>query len=230
MGFGILHFVFQAFVTGRGPAWPPSLPGEHQVAYVGGVLFFTSGITIFIRKGWLFPFAAGLLVLLWPGLRNIYELIARLDYGVVLTSTNKALVIGGCALAMASMMDSKSQLLSKALILERYFLGIFLFTAGIQHFIFVDFVKFLIPAWIPSPIFWAYFAGIALIAAGLGLITGIKAQLASMLSGCMVFVWLLVLHLPRAFEYKNANEWTAVAEATLVSGILLVVASRKKDN
>ncbi len=227
MAFGIQHFIFQAFVTVRPPAWPSGLPGEQAVAFVTGILIFSSGLAILMRKGWQFPFYAGVVVLLWSGVRNLYVLITQLDYGTILTCTNKALTIGGAGLAMAALMNSKRGLLGKAVSLEKYFVGIFLFTAGLQHFIFADFVKFLVPSWIPGQLFWAYFAGVALIAGGLGIITGIRVQLASMLSGWMVFAWVLVLHLPRAFEFNNANEWTAVAEATLVSGILFVISEQK---
>lgn len=231
MAFGIDHFVFQTFVTGRPQPWPASLPGEQLVSYVAGVLFFTSGIAILIRKGSQFLVAAGALVLLWCALPDLYELVKKLDYGALLTQTNKAFSIGGCAFAMASIIIQKSEnrLLAKTVTLEKYVLGIFLFTAGIQHFIFAAFVQHLVPAWIPFHLFWTYFAGFALIAGGLGLITGVQAKLAATLSGLMVFIWVFTLHIPRALSFNNANEWTAVAEATLVSGMLLVVASVQKE-
>ncbi|GHM98687.1 hypothetical protein WSM22_01770 [Cytophagales bacterium WSM2-2] len=227
IAFGIEHFVFKSFVTGRAPAWPSGTPGECVLVYALGILALATGICIILRKGWLIPFITGAVILLWAALRNIYILLAHFDYGVILTSTNKALTIGGCALAMAATIKSPSGLLGLTITIERYFLGIFLFTAGVQHFIFAEFVKYLVPGWIPGQLFWAYFAGVALIAGGLGLITGIKMHLAATLSGWMVFAWLLLLHIPRAFQFNNANEWTAVAEATLVSGMLLVLSWKR---
>lgn len=231
MIFGINHFVFQTFVTGRPQPWPANLPGEHVISYLSGVLFFTSGIAILVRKGWQFLFVAGILILLWCGSRDLSELIVQLDYGGLLTQTNKALSIGGCALAMASQLKPKSKnvLLTKAMVVEKYFLGTFLFTAGVQHFIFAEFVQHLIPVWIPGHLFLTYFAGVALIAAGLGLITGIQVKLAATLSGFMVFAWIFTLHIPRALSFNNANEWTAVGEATLVSGMLLVIAADVRE-
>lgn len=227
MILGVDHFIFKIFVTGRPQPWPASLPGEHVITYISGVLFFTSGIAILIRKGWQFLFGAGILIWLWCASRDLSELIVRLDYGGLLTQTNKALSIGGCALAMAWQLNPKSKniLLVKAMTIEQYLLGIFLFTAGIQHFIFADFVQHLVPVWIPGHLFWTYFAGVALVAGGLGLITGIKVKLAAILSGFMVFVWVFTLHLPRALSINDANEWAAVGEATLVSGMLLIIAA-----
>jgi hypothetical protein len=41
----------------------------------------------------------------------------------------------------------------------------------------------------------------------------------------MVFIWFLILHIPRAIASgKSANEWTAVVEALTVSGIAFVLA------
>jgi uncharacterized membrane protein len=114
--------------------------------------------------------------------------------------------------------------------LAQYFTGFFLLASGVQHFLFADFVKFLIPGWVPGGMFWTYFSAVALIAAGLGLITGIKAILAATLSSYMIFVWVIILHLPRALAPEgNANEWTAVFEALAFSGILLTISLQLRE-
>lgn len=46
----------------------------------------------------------------------------------------------------------------------------FLFLSGTQHFLYARFVAKLVPAWIPEPMFWAYAAGAALLAGGMGLL------------------------------------------------------------
>lgn len=98
---------------------------------------------------------------------------------------------------------------------------------GIQHFLFVDFVASLVPAWIPGHVFWTYFAGVALIAGGTGLILPQTVRLAAPLAGLMMFLWVLLLHIPRAMAAAPAqsrNEWTAVFEALTMSGIAFVLA------
>jgi uncharacterized membrane protein YphA (DoxX/SURF4 family) len=97
---------------------------------------------------------------------------------------------------------------------------------GIDHFIYADFVATLVPAWISGHMFWTYFCGVALIAAGVGMILRIKARLASGLLGAMIFVWLLVLHIPRAIADPvsgHGNEPTSVCEALSFSGIALML-------
>ena len=80
----------------------------------------------------------------------------------------------------------------------------------------------LVPAWIPGHMFWTYFAGVALIAGGVGLLLPQTARLAAALSGVMIFLWVVLLHVPRAMAATDAqsrNEWTAVFEALAISGI-----------
>ncbi|HXE80565.1 MAG TPA: hypothetical protein VNK41_07425 [Vicinamibacterales bacterium] len=68
---------------------------------------------------------------------------------------------------------------------------------GIQHFIWTDVVAALVPAWIPGPYFWTWFAGIALVARGAGMLVPRTTALAERLSALMVFLWVLMLHVPQ---------------------------------
>jgi uncharacterized membrane protein YphA (DoxX/SURF4 family) len=78
--------------------------------------------------------------------------------------------------------------------------------------------------------FWTYFSAVALIAGGLGLITGIKARLAATLSAYMIFIWVLTLHIPLAVNSGgSANEWTAVFEALATSGILYTISLQLRE-
>lgn len=98
---------------------------------------------------------------------------------------------------------------------------------GVEHFLFAEFVKALVPGWIPGELFWTYFAGAALIAAGVGFITGIQLRLAGLLLGTAIFIWFLVLHIPRAAVAPvsdNGNELTSVFESLGYSGIAFLLA------
>ena len=63
---------------------------------------------------------------------------------------------------------------------------------------------------------------VALIGSGVSLITKIKISLVSLLMGIMIFIWLLVLHIPRAIampDLDNGNELTSVFQALAFSGV-----------
>jgi hypothetical protein len=115
----------------------------------------------------------------------------------------------------------------------RFFLPITAIVFGIDHFLYRDFVAALVPSWIPGAVFWTYFAGVALIAAGAGMILRIQAQLASLMLGIMIFLWLLFLHIPRAIADPHSakgNEWTSVFEALAFSGIAFILAALPASN
>lgn len=112
---------------------------------------------------------------------------------------------------------------NELIILGRFCLAFFLILTGIQHFMFIEFVASLIPEWFPGdPVFWTYFAGVALISGGLGLVTTQTSFLAALLSGVMVFSWFWIVHLPRTLV--SQSDGIAIFEALAFSGILFVLA------
>ena len=157
------------------------------------------------------------------------------EYGIMLTNVLKGLTMGTGAFVVADTFNadttpaSTDRFIERMAVIGRYAIGLFLLTSGLQHFAFAVFVKTLVPEWIPGNLFWTYFAAVALIAAGLGLILKIKTQLAAVLAGWMIFIWFLILHLPRGFTFNNQNEWTAVCESLGVSGILFLIAYKFKN-
>lgn len=231
---GTLQIVNGEILAGRPMAWPDGWPGLRVVSIVSGLLLIAAAASATFKKFPLLALAAGIWILVWCAARNLIFIISHLDYGFMLTNTGKALTLGGGGLLVAKIIsddqgNSTSRLLNHAVTIERIFIGFFFFASGLQHFLFAEFVKSLVPTWIPGGLFWTYLAGAALATAGLGLLTGFKAKLAAILGGWMVFAWLLLLHFPRAMgPGGNLNEWTAVCEATVVSGLLFVLAGRLK--
>ena len=108
-------------------------------------------------------------------------------------------------------------------------LAAFLIVCGMQHFAYRDFVTAMVPAWMPGQRFWTYFTGVALMAGGAGLLVPRTARLAAGLSAVMIFLWVLMLHIPRALTGPNhANETAGVFEALALSGVALLVAGTRK--
>lgn len=98
---------------------------------------------------------------------------------------------------------------------------------GIEHFLYAEFVKTLVPAWIPGPLFWTYFAGVALVGGGSAILFQTRSRLAAMLLGLMIFCWTIMLHIPRAVVAPvtdKGNELSSVFEALGFSGIAVLIA------
>jgi uncharacterized membrane protein len=70
---------------------------------------------------------------------------------------------------------------------------------GGDHLVAAKFVAGGVPSWIPWHLFWAYFVGVALIAGALGLVTNKQARLAAALLGIMIFLFVVLIHIPACF-------------------------------
>lgn len=119
------------------------------------------------------------------------------------------------------------KLLEKLVPFGRVFFSITMIAFGIDHFLYTEFVAGLVPAWIPDPIFWTYFAGVALIGSGVAIIAKIKLKIVASLLGSMIFLWFIFLHIPRgiADPYgSRGNEMTSIIQSFGFSGIAFVIA------
>jgi len=76
---------------------------------------------------------------------------------------------------------------------------------GLCHFLYAVYISPMVPGWIPGQMFWTYFAGTALMCAGLAIVFNIKRKLAANLLGIMILIWLIMLHIPRAIAAPFAN-------------------------
>lgn len=80
---------------------------------------------------------------------------------------------------------------------------------GAQHFMYVDFVAKLVPAFMPAKTFWAYFTGAAMIVAGISFVVNKKSSLAAVLLGAMLTVFILLIHVPALIGNPSAiAAWT----------------------
>jgi uncharacterized membrane protein len=234
-GLAVEHFIFRDFVTGRAPAWPKGLPGGAIWAYLSGTAFLVIAATIVLRKGGrAASIAAAALIGSWALLRNVPVVMGDTFLSGAWTRGGKALVFTAGALAIAATfpkIDARGNttvarvinLTPEFIAAGRWCLGLFFLITGIQHFKFTQFVASLIPSWFPGdPVFWTYFAGVALIAGGIGLFIPFTARLAAVLSGLMVFSWFWIVHLPRTF--LGVSDSIAIFEALAVSGIAFLLA------
>ncbi len=233
--FGAAGVVVKDVVIGRAPTWPAGVAGAPIAATIVGLVLAGAGIAVLLNRKpvpWLL--AASALVFGWAFLRQLPVALADHALGGAWTNLGKALALSGGALGVAASMawtrgsggDAVRRRAPAMNLAGRLALGTFLAQSGIQHFLFVPFVMTLVPTWIPGPMFWTYFAGVALIAGGIGLIVPFTSRLAATLVGGMIFIWLLVLHIPRGVTINNQNEWTAVIEALAMSAIAFALVAR----
>lgn len=243
VAFGAQHFVYLDFVTRVFPKLPAWIPAHPLLACVFGALLLASGVAIMFEKAARSTaLLLGAVILSSFVLLYLPRLITTPPNGGLWTAAGKALAFSGGSFLLAGSLPIKldspanalarvARALEKFIPLGRFFLAAFLILCGIEHFIFVEFVTSLVPSWIPGGVFWTYFTGVALIAGGAGMLIPLTSRLAALLSGLMIFLWVVILHIPRAAaNLSSSNETTAVFEAMAMSGAAFLVATAPKED
>lgn len=237
IAWGIQHLLSGDFVTRVVPSWPAWMPVRTFWAYLVGAGLIAAGVAIILHiEARAAALTFGVFAFLSFVLLHLPLAAKGALWGGSWTMAGKALVMCGGAMCVAVSLDDPvrdgpSRLLAspvvraRLVIFGRICLGAFMILGGIQHFLFVPFVASLVPAWIPGAVFWTYFAAVALIAGGVGIIVPQLTQPASLLSGAMILSWVFLVHLPRALrDPHNAGEVAAVFEALAFSGVAFLIA------
>jgi uncharacterized membrane protein YphA (DoxX/SURF4 family) len=233
-----LQYCFSATsmaVPVTGPPWPPV---AQLWAVIVGLVLLVCGISIVLRKTSAAAAAVlAMLLILYVIIYFIPRMIAHPRNPGPWTSSGEILAICAVALVVAVSIgvERAGEAMSRRRLLVARNAGYILFGVslvifGIQHLMYGPFVATLIPAWIPARLFWAYFVGVAFMAAALAISTHIQARLAAILVGVMFLTWFLILHLPRVFAAPhNGNEWTSAFVALAMSGAAFLLAANVTD-
>ncbi|HVW98624.1 MAG TPA: hypothetical protein VHA56_21835 [Mucilaginibacter sp.] len=223
------------------PGWSAQLPFVAYVAYPVSLLMIVAGTAIVLNRkaleAALFTGAVFLILFLFGQVS--YELLVDPypKHLGVWTNALKELALAGGAFAVAGTVGpitQKSPLFQGVYYLVPFagvFFSVTMALFGIDHFLYPDFVASLVPDWIPGHYFWTYFAGVALIGSGLAIIINVQAKPAALLLGLMIFIWLIVLHIPRVLNAPvtdRGNELTSVFEALGFSGTAWMIAYVRK--
>jgi uncharacterized membrane protein len=108
---------------------------------------------------------------------------------------------------------------------------------GALHLFGPDFVKTLVPPYMPGRMFWVYFVGCALIAASLSIATKIGVRWSGLLVGIMMFMFVAMLYLPGGLRQMHAHipwtrariTWTIVCRESSFGGAGWLLAAMAKD-
>jgi uncharacterized membrane protein len=114
---------------------------------------------------------------------------------------------------------SRARGLDKLVALGPLFLALPLAVFGAFHFVATNVVSKLVPAWMPWHLFWAYFVGVALLAAATSIALRRHVRLSSTLLGLMHFSFIVLLHAPAAARSPgNRLAWTILLREVAFAG------------
>ncbi len=110
--------------------------------------------------------------------------------------------------------------LEKLVVLGPVFFAASIATFGAEHLAGPRFLMQLVPPWMPARLFWAYFVGFALIATAISLIFWKYVPVSAVLFGVMIFLFVLMLHVPRvAANPRDRISWAvALRDSAFASG------------
>lgn len=209
---------------------PPKHPwlNNHVIwVYISGVLLFLAGICIVFKKG--LPAVSSLLgvvlLLIFCFYFIPYELTVSPNYMRFGDWENafKELSLAGGAWVI-----SGRRLAPLGVIL----FAITIISFSMDHFLYAKKATGYVPSWVPNPLFWLYFTGSALFCSGIAILLNIKRRLAATLLGAMIFIWVLILHIPYALSApfaRNEGEVTSAFLALAYCGIAFVIARSRFD-
>src|SRR5262249_40047090 len=119
-----------------------------------------------------------------------------------------AMGAAGIALFFIGMLVAKEEIaeargLDKIVALSTVCFAVPLAVFGALHLFGPQFVRNLVPAYMPGRLFWVYFVGCALIAASLSIASRTGVRWSGLLFGIMMFLFVAMIHLPRALARPN---------------------------
>lgn len=243
IGIGVQQFIYAEFRPVILEQWPRWIPWITVWAYIAGAALIIAGLIIAISKNApRTAFVLGIAFLIFfLAFQVTHQLFNNTSFNwASWTNPLKELAFsGGAFIILASYPQDnintnrsfRTRLADTFIPYGRIFFSIMMIVFGYDHFLYTKFVATLVPAWIPWHIFWTYFAGTALMGSGICIMFKFKLKLVGLLLGIMLFIWFVILHIPRAIAdpyIDKGNEVTSVFEALAYSGIAFLIACTPK--
>ena len=206
IGIGLIHFL----LPGLRPIMAPLAPDEvwGWIGYTVAIVLTTAGIGLLVNK--TSQVASIVLTIVFLLFLLIGHLPNRLQHHPEMlaywTDAIKLLALTGGAMMMYHAGDhGKASSIQKAsdriAPYGKYLYAFMLMMFGLAHFVNADFVKTIVPGWIPGSLFWTYLTGVALMGAGLSIFINVKVRQIMSLLATMLFLWLILVHLPSTIQH-----------------------------
>jgi uncharacterized membrane protein YphA (DoxX/SURF4 family) len=123
------------------------------------------------------------------------------------------------ALLAAKTDIARSPGLDKIVVLSNLCFAIPLAVFGAEHLSGAQFIMSAVPSYMPWRLFWAYFVGFALLSASLSIATKIQVRWSGLLFGIMMFLFVAMLHIPRALANpRDRIAWVIVIREMSFAG------------
>jgi len=146
-------------------------------------------------------------------------------------STNVWICVAGVVILIIGFVAAKRELqaavgLDKLVAVRRVLFAAPLAAFGAEHLALGRVIIGAVPVWMPVRLLWVYFVGIALIAAALSLVLGIRVRLTATLLAIMFFLFVVMIHVPNAVRGHDRIIWNvALRDFSFGAGALALAGS-----
>jgi hypothetical protein len=224
IALGIIGLVWGDFAS----PWQPghkNLP--HALAYVAAVCQLAGGCAV-MRKG---SAKAGLYILI--SLNFVFAMLWLLllaghlhDLGLWLNFAEQFTLLLAPVIALAYGSEPPTLLDVRIQRVERISFGLCAAVFGAAHFYFLEYTAKMVPQWLPpGPQFWALATGVGHSLAGVAILTGIQALIASRLLTAMILSFGALVWAPSLVAHPTTHLfWSGNAINLALAGAAWTVA------
>jgi uncharacterized membrane protein YphA (DoxX/SURF4 family) len=220
IGLGLTGLAFGDFALQWQPV-PKGFPAREALSAISAVALLAAGATLLWRRSALYgALALAIMYGLWSFALKTPALIARPLEMVSWLGPAETLAMAAGGLTLAALTLPTGLTEARMRLTARIAFGLCQTIFGLSHFAYAGFTAAMVPAWIPpGGLFWAYATGVAHIAGGLAILSGVQARLAATLLTVMYAGFALLLHAPRVAAAPAAHiEWVMLGIATSICG------------
>ena len=231
-GLGLMAMAIVGLAWGDfdpGQPVPKAFPERAVLAYVADVFMLVAGAGVLWRRtaawgaGALGAYYTLIVVILLDG----PGVLAHPGvYGVWSNTAEQLAIAAGALIVWAQSASIDPVLAARLTRVGQLAFGVCAVLFGGAHFFYLSLTVPLVPKWLPpSQTFWAYATGIAHIAAGVAILTGVRARLAAILLTVMYASFTPLVHMPTLFADPHSHfNWTENALNLALIGAAWVVA------
>jgi len=226
MALGLVDLAFGNFDSGQ-PV-PRDFPFRTVLAYAAAAFMIATGAAIEWRRtvAWGAAALTAYYTLVVVILMNGRVALAHYaEFGSYSGIAYQLAIAAGALIIYASAAPIDAALAARLKRVGLMTFGVCALLFGGAHFVYMNLTAPLVPKWLPpSQEFWGYATGVGHIAAGVAILTGVRARLAAILSTIMYASFTPLVHVPMLLADPSKQFiWSENALNLVLVGVAWVV-------
>jgi uncharacterized membrane protein YphA (DoxX/SURF4 family) len=227
MALGLVCLAWGGFDPGQ--PMPKDFPGRGALAYAAAAFMLVAGAAIEWRRtvAWGAAALAAYYALVVVILMNGRVALAHPgEFGAYSGGAEQLAIAAGGLIVYAGNAKIDAAMAKRLTRLGQLAFGVCALLFGGAHFFYKNLTVPFVPKWLPpSQAFWAYATGVAHIAAGVAILTGVRARLAAIMLTAMFASFTPLVHLPMLLADPSSHvNWAENALNLALTGAAWVMA------